>query len=154
MNNAALKLEKQDIVVDEVFPQEPATVWKTLTTRELISRWMMPATGFDPLVGIRFTFQTKPAGAWDGTIHCQVLEVVPNERLVYSWKGGHEGNVGYGSRLDTVVTFALSRVENGTRVGLVHSGFVLPTNATACTNLSEGWPKVVRNLGAIAGEQN
>jgi hypothetical protein len=27
-------------------------------------------------------------------IHCQVLEVAPNERFVYAWKGGHEGNVG------------------------------------------------------------
>jgi len=45
-------------------------------------------------------------------IHCQVLEVVPNERFVYAWKGGHEGNVGYGAPLDTVVTFTLAR-ENG-----------------------------------------
>ena len=40
--------------------------------------------------GKRFTYQTTPAGAWDGVIHCEVLEVKPNERLVYSWKGGHE----------------------------------------------------------------
>src|SRR6266850_4364385 len=64
-------------------------------------------------------------------IHCQVLEVVPNERLVYAWKGGHEGNVGYGAPLDTVVTFTLARETSGTRVRLVHSGFVLPRNETA-----------------------
>jgi uncharacterized protein YndB with AHSA1/START domain len=150
MNDAALKSETQDIVVDEVFPHVPATIWKTLTTGELISRWMMAPTGFEPVEGNRFTFQTKPAGAWDGTIHCQVLEVVPNERLVYAWKGGHEGNVGYGSPLDTVVTWILSRVKDGTRLRLVHSGFVLPKNATAFKNMSEGWPKVVRNLGATA----
>jgi uncharacterized protein YndB with AHSA1/START domain len=152
MNNAALKLETQDIVVDEVFPHAPAAIWKTLTTGELIGRWMMVPTGFEPMNGIRFTFQTKPAGAWDGTIHCQVIEAVPNERFVYSWKGGHDGNVGYGSRLDTVVTWTLSRVEHGTRVRVVHSGFVLPTNATACRNMSEGWPKVVRNLRATVDQ--
>ncbi len=151
MNDAASKSGTQEIVVDEVFPHAPETIWKTLTTGELIGRWLLMApTGFEPETGKRFTFQTTPAGGWDGIIHCQVLEVMPNERLAYAWKGGHEGNVGYGSRLDTVVTWTLSRVENGTRVRLVHSGFVLPTNDTAFKNMSEGWKKVVKSVGAIA----
>ncbi len=111
MNDAALKPDTRDIVVDEVFPHTPETIWRTLTTGELIARWlMMPTTAFEPVEGKHFTFQTAPAGAWDGVVHCQVLEVMPNERLVYAWKGGHDGNVGYGSRLDTVVTWTLSRV--------------------------------------------
>ncbi len=153
MNDAALKSGTQDIVVDEVFPHAPETIWKTLTTGELIARWMMAPTGFEPVEGKHFTFQTTPAGAWDGVIRCQVLEVMPNERLVYAWKGGHEGNVGYGSRLDTVVTWILSRAENGTRLRLVHSGFVLPKNDTAFKSMSEGWKKVVPRLGAIVDEQ-
>ena len=154
MTDAASKSGTQDIVVDEVFPHAPETIWKTLTTGELIARWMMAPTGFEPVKGKHFTFQTRPAGAWDGVIHCQVLEVMPNERFVFAWKGGHEGNVGYGSRLDTVVTFILSRVENGTRLRLVHSGFVLPKNDTAFKNMSEGWKKVVRNIGDITDEQD
>ena len=155
MNEAALKSDTQDIVVDEVFPHAPETIWKALTTGQLIARWLqMTPTGFEPVKGTRFTFQTTPAGAWDGIIHCQVLEAMANERLVYAWKGGHEGNVGYGSRLDTVVTWTLSRVENGTRLRLVHSGFVLPKNDTAFKNMSGGWKKVFRNLDTIAAEQN
>jgi uncharacterized protein YndB with AHSA1/START domain len=154
MNDAALKSDTQDIVVDEVFPHAPETIWKTLTTGELISRWMMEPTGFEPVEGKRFTFRTTPAGAWDGVIHCQVLEVMPNERFVYAWKGGHEGNVGYGSRLDTVVTWTLSRVEDGTRLRLVHSGFVTPKNDTAFKNMSEGWEKIVQRIGAVTDEQD
>lgn len=154
MNDAALKSDTQDIVVDEVFPHAPETIWKTLTTGELIAHWMMPPTGFEPVNGKHFTFQTTPAGAWDGVIHCQVLEVVPNERLVYAWKGGHEGNVGYGSRLDTVVTWILSRVENGTRLRLVHSGFVTPKNDSAFKTMGEAWKKVVQSVDDIAGEQD
>jgi uncharacterized protein YndB with AHSA1/START domain len=153
MNDTALKSDTQDIVVDEVFPQAPETIWKALTTGELIARWLMPTTGFEPVQGKRFTLQTKPAGAWDGVIHCQVLEAMPNQRLVYAWKGGHEGNVGYGSRLDTVVTWILSRVESGTRLRLVHSGFVLPKNDTAFKSMSEGWKKVVPSIGDIAEGQ-
>jgi uncharacterized protein YndB with AHSA1/START domain len=154
MNDVALKPDTQEIVVDEVFPHAPETIWKTLTNGELIGRWMMPPTGFEPVEGTHFTFKTTPAGAWDGTIHCQVLQVIPNERFAYAWKGGHEGNVGYGAPLDTVVTWLLSKAENGTRLRLVHSGFVLPQNETAFRNMSEGWKKVVRNLKDATDQQD
>ena len=154
MNDAALKPRTQDIVVDEIFPHAPETIGKVLTTGELIGRWLMRPTGFEPREGNRFTFQTTPAGEWDGAIHCQVLEVRPNERLAFAWKGGHEANTGYGSRLDTVVTWILSKDEGGTRLRLVHSGFVLPKNDSAFKTMSEGWKKVVQNIGAIVGEKN
>ncbi|MEH2476946.1 uncharacterized protein YndB with AHSA1/START domain [Nitrobacteraceae bacterium AZCC 2146] len=154
MTDVSLKSDTQDIVVDEVFPHAPETIWKALTSGDLIARWLMEPTGFAPVEGTHFTFKTTPAGAWDGLIRCQVLEVIPNERFVYAWTGGDDGNVGYGARLETVVTFTLSRVENGTRVRLVHSGFVLPKNETAFKNMSDGWKKVVRNLETIAAEQD
>jgi uncharacterized protein YndB with AHSA1/START domain len=144
----------QDIVVDETLPHAPETIWKALTSSALIARWIMEPTGFAPVEGTRFTFRTTPAGAWDGTIHCQVLDVVPNERLVYSWKGGDDGNAGYGSRLDTVVTWTLSREPNGTRVRLVHSGFELPRNEAAFTNMGRGWRTILPRLGDVAGEDN
>jgi uncharacterized protein YndB with AHSA1/START domain len=151
MTEAALKTDTQDIVVDEVLPHAPETIWKTLTTGDLIGRWLMAPTGFEPVKGKHFTFQTTPAGAWDGVIHCQVLEAVANERLVYAWKGGHPDNVGYGAPLDTVVAFTLAKVANGTRLRLVHSGFVAPRNDTALKSMGDGWRKVVPRIGAIAG---
>ena len=154
MTQAALKSDTQSIVVDEIFPHAPEAIWKVLTTGNLIGRWLMEPTGFEPVKGRRFTYRTKAAGAWDGTIHCQVLEAIPNERLVYSWTGGHEGNVGYGAPLDTVVTFTLSKVPGGTRLSLVHAGFVSPNNDSALTTMGAGWKKVVKDLGAIAGEKD
>ena len=153
MNAAATLADSREIVVDEVFPHAPEVVWRTLTTPELMGRWLkMAATGFEAVKGKRFTYQTTPAGQWDGVIQCQVLEVTPNERLVYAWTGGHEGNVGYGSRLETVVTWTLTRVDQGTRVRMVHAGFVLPRNDTAFRGMSEGWKTVLQRLEAIAGE--
>ena len=151
--NQAVNPDTQAIVIDEVFPHAPAVIWKALTSGELIGRWLMVPKGFAPVAGNRFTFQTTPAGEWDGTIHCEVLEVVPNERLSYGWKGGHEGNEGYGSKLETVVTFTLSKAETGTRLRLVHSGFVLPKNDTAYRNMSEGWKKVVKRLDSVVTEE-
>ena len=68
MNDAALKSDTQDIVVDEIFPHAPETIWKTLTTGELIGRWIMAPTGFEPVKGKHFTFQTT-AGRRVGRHH-------------------------------------------------------------------------------------
>jgi uncharacterized protein YndB with AHSA1/START domain len=141
----------RDIVIDQIFPHKPEVIWKVLTTDELIGRWMpMTPTGFQPIRGKQFTFATTPAGAWDGTIHCTVLDVVPNERLAFSWKGGHAGNIGYGAPLDTVVTITLSPTGTGTRLRLVHSGFRVPQNATALGRMPQGWGKVVQAIGELA----
>ena len=154
MNDAATHTRSQEIVVDDIFPHAPETIWKTLTSSESMGRWLrMTPSDFAPVIGSRFTYRTTPAGEWDGTIQCEVLEVIPNERFAYSWKGGHEDNSGYGSKLDTIVTFTLEKAEGGTRLRLVHSGFVLPENDTAYRGMSGGWSQVVPSIGAIAGEQ-
>ena len=152
MTDAAVQSQTREIVVDEVFPHTPEMIWKTLTSGDLMARWIMAPSGFAPVAGTRFTFQTTPAGAWDGVIRCQVLEVIANERLAYAWRGGDEGNVGYGSKLDTVVTFTLSKVEGGTRLHVVHSGFVAPKNDSALKSMGEGWKGVVQRIDTIAGE--
>jgi uncharacterized protein YndB with AHSA1/START domain len=142
-----------DIVVDEVFPHAPETIWKALTTGALMSRWIhMPVTGFAPVIGNQFTYQTKPAGEWDGFIRCEVLDVVPNARLVHTWRGGHETNIGYGSKLDTLVTYTLAEEANGTHLRVVHSGFELPRNETAYRNMSGGWKRVAQDLASVASE--
>lgn len=156
MIGTATKLDSQEIVVEEIFPHAPETIWKTLTSGELVGRWLgMKPTGFEAVKGTRFTFQTTPAQAWDGVIHCEVLEVKRNERLSYSWQGGHESNAQqYGSLLDTIVTFTLAKAAGGTRLRLVHSGFVAPRNDSAYRNMSDGWKKVLGRVGALSGEQS
>ena len=153
MTDAALMPATKDIVVDQVFPHTPAMLWQALTTPEMMGRWLMTPTGFEPTVGNRFTYKTTPAGAWDGTIRCEVLEAIPNQRLSYSWRGGDGSNVGYGSLLDTVVDLTLTVVEGGTRLSLVHSGFEQRNDMAFC-KMSEGWPKVLSQVGEIAGGVN
>jgi uncharacterized protein YndB with AHSA1/START domain len=146
--------DTREIVIDEVFQHTPGTIWKTLTTGTLVGRWLrMTPSGFEPVVGNRFTYQTTPAGAWDGVIHCEVLEVIPEQRFVYSWKGGDSSNGGrYGSALDTVVTHTLEEVDGGTRLRVVHAGFIIPHNDTAYRDMGEGWSQVVQTIGTLADE--
>jgi len=154
MMDAALKSATHDIVFEEVLPHAREVIWRVLTSGELMARWMMEPTGFAPVKGTKFTFQTTPAGAWDGTIRCEVLEVKENERFSYSWQGGDEGNSGYGSKLDTIVSWHLSATDNGTRLTLVHSGFAVPRNETAYTNLGRGWKVCLERVAGIATEQD
>lgn len=154
MSHTLLEGDTCAIMAEETFPHAADTLWRVLTTPELVGRWLrMTPEGFDAVVGNRFTYRTTPAGQWDGLIHCEVLEVVPHERLVYSWKGGHADNVGYGSLLDLVVTMLLEPAESGTRLRVIHSGFELPRNETAYRNMSGGWTGVVARIGEVAATE-
>ena len=92
MKTSAEQFVTRDIVVEEFLQHAPEVVWRALNTAELIGRWLVP-NDFEPVIWKRFTFQTNPMSDWDGGVHCQVLEVTPNERLVYSWKGGQQRQV-------------------------------------------------------------
>ena len=140
----------RSILVEEEFPHAPEVVWRVLTSGDLMAKWMMPPTGFAAVVGQDFSFQTRAAGAWDGAIRCRVLEVRPGERLSYSWSGGDASNQGYGSLLQTTVTFTLIATATGTRLRLEHAGFELPRNEVAYQNMSGGWTTVLARLNAAA----
>ena len=137
--------ESHDIVVEELLPHSPTVVWTLLTTSDLIARWLMP-NDFEAVVGRRFSFRRAPMGAWNGVVDCEVLEVEPERRLVYSWKGGF----GTPRELDTVVTWTLTPIEAGTSLRMVHAGFRLPRNTVAHEAMSPGWGRVMqRNAGIL-----
>jgi len=119
------------------FEQPTSTVWEYLTNSELIAQWLM-ANDFQPIVGHTFMFDTKPKikMGFDGKVYCKVLEVVPYQRLVYSWRGGPgEGKV----TLDSVVTWTLVPNEGGTELRLEHSGFKGMKNFLAYFFMNTGW---------------
>ena len=99
--------------VRRTYPHPRERVWRALTEPELLARWLMP-NDFEPRVGHRFTFRTEPAPGFDGIVRCEVLELVPHERLVVSWVGGP---------LDTTVRFTLTEVAGGTRLEVEQTGF-------------------------------
>jgi uncharacterized protein YndB with AHSA1/START domain len=105
-------------------------------------------TDFVPVLGKRFTFQTKPMGGWDGVVHCEVLEIVPNERLVYSWKGGSDDSPKI-AKLNSIVTWTLAPAKGGTLLKLVHSGFRSPGNDFAFEAMSPGWNRVMARIDEI-----
>lgn len=123
-------------------PQSPEIVWHYLTTAELIKEWLME-NDFKPVVGHKFNFRIMPLKVFgfDGIVHCEVLELVPNKKLVYSWKGGNNGKI----NLDSVVTWTLTPDGKGTLLRLEHKGFKGLKNLMAYASMNSGWGSKIKN---------
>lgn len=124
--------------------QPPEMVWDYLTNPELLANWLMP-NDFKPIVGHKFQFVAKPKlkFGFDGTIYCEVLEIVPFRKLVYSWKGGLSKE---NPSLDSTVTWTLTPVNNGTVLTLEHTGFKGLKNYLTYIIMSNGWAKIGKRL--------
>jgi uncharacterized protein YndB with AHSA1/START domain len=117
------------------FPHEKEVVWECLTTPELITQWLM-ANDFAPRVGHKFEFRSKPQPGWSGIVYCEVIEVVPNKRLAYSWKSGSSPEK---INMSTVVTWTLTEQANGTKLNLVHDGFAGFRGYMISKMMGKGW---------------
>ena len=106
-------------------------IWKALTEKEAMSEWLMPCD-IVPVIGHKFQFTTKPFPGFDGNIHCEVLEVVENKLLSFSWSGGPLEN--------TKVSFRLQEKGNKTILHFTHNGFEGFLNKLIVQKiLSNGW---------------
>ena len=122
---------------DYFFAHPIETVWEYLTNSELMAQWLMK-NDFQPIVGHDFQFRTGPIPSldFDGIFYCKVLEVNPFDQLSYSWTSGPgDGKI----TLDSVVTWKLEPMDNGTEVFLEHSGFAKKENLDFYNGLLQGW---------------
>jgi len=125
------------------FAHSPEMVWDYLTKPELIKLWLMESD-FKPVKGAAFQFRTKPMPNYNfnGIVNCEVLEIIPKKKLVYTWKGGdNDGNIS----LDSIVTWTLIKKENGTELVLDHSGF-MGKEVSMFSIMNAGW---LRNMQLI-----
>lgn len=125
------------------YSQSPEEVWQYLTQSELIAQWLMP-NDFEPKNGHEFTFHYKPVPSLnlDGIFYCKVLEILPFQKLAYSWKGG-PGNGEF--IMDTIVEWTLKPYEKGTKLFLNHTGFK-EENFSIFSSMTDGWQNNVKNM--------
>jgi uncharacterized protein YndB with AHSA1/START domain len=139
----------EQIVVEYSFSESPAKVWRALTEPDFLAGWLMP-NDIAPVVGHKFNFRSQPMGDWDGVVDCEVLEVVPERKLVYTWNGGSSKNEGYGHRLETTVTWTLeAQPAGGTLLKLVHHGF--HPDDFAFNAMGQGWIKMGSRIEQVLG---
>ena len=106
-------------------------IWKAITDKEAMSEWLMPCD-IEPVIGHKFQFKTKSFPGFNGTIDCQVLEVIDNELLSFSWSGG--------PLKQTKVSFRLKKSGSKTILYFEHNGFEGFLNRVIVRKiLSNGW---------------
>lgn len=128
---------KADIDLTARYAHPIERVWRALTSSEALAAWLMP-NDFVPEAGHRFTFTTKPAPGFDGTVHCQVLEIDAPTRMVWSWKGGP---------IDTTLTFTLTpHGTDATDVRLRQVGFHGLSGQLTRLILARGFAKQLKRL--------
>lgn len=121
----------------------PARVWRALIDPVLLSQWLLPIASLEAAPGQRFKFQAPPQPGWDGAVDCQMLEVEVERKIRWSWVVGD---------LDTVVTFTLSPTGTGTRLAMVHDGF-LPHQKKNLGGARYGWNMMTEKLVALLAAQ-
>jgi uncharacterized protein YndB with AHSA1/START domain len=131
---------KRDLHFEMTYPHAPEHVWQALTSADAIAQWLMP-NDFKPIVGHRFQFRTKPAPGFDGVVQCQVLEISPPERVVYTWTGGG---------IDTRLIWTLKRVPEGTCLTLDHTGFEGLRGLLVSGILGKGWRSKILTINLPA----
>ena len=91
----------------------PSVVFKALTDADELMRWFPTSVESDPRPGGKYKFAWEFANASEnGSQEGEYVEVVPNEKLSYTWTAGS---------VPTLVTFDLNGANGETTVELNHS---------------------------------
>ncbi len=128
----------------------PKAVWEYLTDPELIQQWLMK-TDFKPVIGHQFQFTAGCSADLDfsGIIDCKVVDVVPYERLSYTWLcSSMTGRV----TTDSVVNWTLVPKYNGTELLLEHNGFKILENLPLFQAMEAGWVQHMNTMNVKLNE--
>ena len=131
----------EDLVREIVIDATPETVFPFLVDPEKHVEWVGTEAELDPRPG--GTYRVLVAGQHQSA--GQFVEVVPNEKVVYTFGWEQEGNpITPGS---TEIEISLHPEGTKTRVRLVHRG--LP-DANAVTEHGHGWGHYLERLATAA----
>jgi len=144
---ASVRLERE-------LPAPPHEVYRAWLDPDLLRRWMAPAcfvakrAEVEERVGGRFRIWHADAGSDVGGFECEIVELVPDERIVFRWGfAGPEREAGpvFDSRL--IITLRPAKRE-GTVLTLVHER--LEEIAAAMPQIVEqvevGWEQALEKL--------
>lgn len=128
----------QPVIVERLLNSSVERVWQAITNQEQMKQWYFELSDFKPEVGFEFQFPGQ-GHAGEQYIHlCKVMEVVPLQKLKYSWTyDGHEGM--------SYVSFELKSIGNQTNLKLTHTGLASfqETADFARSSFQGGWNELI-----------
>lgn len=132
-------MNTEPFTIERTFNAPAELLWKAITDKDRMKEWYFDLKEFIPEIGFEFRFHGGPE---DGTQYehvCVITEVVPGEKLTYSWR--YEGYAGI-----SYVTFELIAEGNMTRLKLTHAGLeTFPSDNPdfAKENFAAGWTHII-----------
>ncbi len=117
-------------------------VWHALTDPVMIERWLMKPDGYEAQVGARFTLGDAPRAGCRGHVECEVLELSPPRRIVWSWRGAE----------DPAITRLIIELEDdgeGTRLTLSHTG---ESDERTVRKTTGGWTEKLAALDELLSQ--
>src|SRR5580704_14077456 len=130
-----------DLRISEVSDRPIEAVWLAITDRRILARWLMD-NDFEPRVGHKFALRDPPTSTWRGWVECEVLELEPPRRMVWSWNSGMAGETA------TRVVFELRQERTATRLTLRHEGKAVAGQEESVTS---GWTRKIGVLARVLG---
>ncbi len=125
-----------DLSMEKLLPVPIDRVWHALTDPGMIERWLMKPEDYEARVGTRFTLRWTSRTDCRGEVECEVLELSPPHRMVWSWRGADDPTT-------TRLAIDLEAHEEGTRLTLRHTG---ESNEPTVRGVTGGWTD---KLGAL-----
>jgi uncharacterized protein YndB with AHSA1/START domain len=146
--------------LERTIPAPPAEVYRAWLDPDLLRRWLAPGglevtrAEVDERVGGRFRIWQADAGADAGGFECELLELVPDRRIVYRW-----GFVGPqrtdGPAYDSLLTVTLADAPGGTTaLTLVHERLdeLAAAMPQVADNVEPGWASALDKLSELLTE--
>jgi len=131
----------QPFVIERTLKAPIQKVWEAITDKNKMKEWYFDLPDFKAEVGLEFRFYGGPDDRQYLHI-CEVTEVVPNQKLTYSWRYDGEPGISY-------VTFELIDLGLSTKIRLTHShleSFSSGNPDLARQNFEAGWTDLIGNL--------
>jgi uncharacterized protein YndB with AHSA1/START domain len=150
------KAKYPTVHLERIIPAPQCDVYRAWLDPDTLRRWLAPAglqtdrAEIDERVGGRYRIWQTNAGVNGGGFDCEILELDPNERIVFRWGfvGPERTN---GPVYDSLLTISLREAPEGaTHLTLVHER--LDDLAAAMPHVADmvsfGWESVLEKLAA------
>jgi uncharacterized protein YndB with AHSA1/START domain len=145
--------------MERVIPAPPREVYRAWLDPDLLRRWLAPGgltvrrAEVETRVGGRFRIWDVQSGADVGGFECEIVELVPDERIVFRWGfAGPERTAG--PVFDSVVTIILNAARGGaTKLTLIHERLedLAAAMPYIADNVQIGWELVLEKLTVMFG---
>lgn len=153
------KAQPMAVRLERVIPAPPREVYRAWLDPDLLRRWLAPGgitvrrAEVEARMGGHFRIWHVESGADVGGFECEIVELVPDERIVFRW--GFVGPERTAGRVfDSVLTISLHAAPGGaTKLTLIHERLedLAAAMPHIADNVQVGWELVLEKLAVTLG---